>query len=62
MPGAIAWTHTPYRDHASACDRVSPASPDLAAPYPPLLPYARTACCDTRLRIRPQPRAAIPGP
>ena len=34
----------------------------MDAPYPPLLPNARSACCDVTLMIRPQPRAAISGP
>src|SRR5579863_6729200 len=61
-PGQTELTHTPEADHASDCDRVSAASPDLVAPYPPLLPNARIACCEVMLMIRPQPRAAIAGP
>ena len=52
-PGAIALQQTPRRDQASACDRVSPTSPALAAPYAPLFPYARKACWETTLMIRP---------
>ncbi len=31
-PGMIVFTHTPRADHASACDRVRPASAALDAP------------------------------
>ena len=61
-PGVIALQHTPLGAHASDWDRVSPASPALDAPYPPLLPNARTACWEATLMIRPQPRRAIAGP
>src|SRR5580693_8536534 len=61
-PGQTELTHTPDADHASDCDRVSAASPPLDAPYPPLFPNARWACCEVTLMIRPQPRAAIDGP
>src|SRR5713226_5128554 len=61
-PGATALQHTPLGAQASDCDRVSPVSPALAAPYPPLLPNARIACCEAMLTIRPQPRPAMPGP
>src|SRR5258708_36134630 len=61
-PGTIVLQHTPRGAQASDWDLVSPASPALAAPYPPLLPKARTACCEAMLRIRPQPRPAITGP
>src|SRR5271169_482316 len=61
-PGQTELTHTPEADHASDCDRVSAASPALDAPYPPLLPNARIACCEVTLMIRPQPLDAIAGP
>src|SRR5258708_13231483 len=61
-PGEIALQHTPRGAHASDWDRVSDARPPLDAPYPPLFPNARTACCDATLMIRPQPRSAIGGP
>src|SRR5262249_60273995 len=61
-PGTIALQRTPCGAQASDWDLVSPARPALAAPYPPLLPKARTACCDAMLMIRPQPRSAIGGP
>src|ERR1700722_3086732 len=61
-PGQTEFTHTPDADHASDWDRVSAARPPLDAPYPPLLPNARSACCEVTLMIRPQPRAAISGP
>src|ERR1700685_1326052 len=61
-PGQTEFTHTPDGAHASDWERVSAASPPLDAPYPPLLPNARSACCDVTLMIRPQPRAAISGP
>src|SRR6266702_7401858 len=61
-PGAIALQRTPDAAQASACDLVSDTRPPLAAPYPPLLPNARMACCDATLMMRPQPWAAIAGP
>src|SRR5438105_2042370 len=61
-PGHTALQHTPERAHASDWDRVSAARPPFEAPYPPLWPKARPACCEVTLMIRPQPRAAIDGP
>src|ERR1700727_2322253 len=61
-PGHTALQHTPDPAHASDCDRVKEARPPLDAPYPPLFANARPACCEVTLMIRPQPRAAIPGP
>src|SRR5580693_8505803 len=61
-PGVIALQHTPLPAQASDWDRVSPVRPALDAPYPPLLPNARTACWEATLMIRPQPRRAIAGP
>jgi hypothetical protein len=61
-PGHTEFTHTPDFAHASDWDRVSAARPPFDAPYPPLLPNARCACCEVTLMIRPQPRAAICGP
>ncbi len=61
-PGHTELQHTPYEAHASDCDRVSAASPPLLAPYAPLFPNARCACCEVTLMIRPQPREAIEGP
>src|SRR6266581_4546551 len=61
-PGQTELQHTPDRAQASDCDRVSAARPPLDAPYPPLLPKARPACCEVTLTIRPHPRAAIDGP
>ena len=61
-PGVTALQQTPWGAQASDWDRVSPASPALDAPYPPLLPNARTACWEATLMIRPQPRRAIAGP
>ncbi len=61
-PGQTELTHTPDEAHASDWERVSDARLPLDAPYPPLLPNARSACCDVTLMIRPQPRAAISGP
>src|SRR3984885_3980608 len=61
-PGQTEFTHTPDADHASDWDRVRDARPPLEAPYPPLLPNARCACCEVTLMIRPQPRAAMAGP
>ena len=53
-PGTIALQHTPRDAQASDWDLVSPASPAFAAPYPPLVPNARTDCWEAILRIRPQ--------
>jgi hypothetical protein len=61
-PGHTEFTRTPDEAHASDWDRVSAARPPFDAPYPPLLPNARCACCDVTLMMRPQPRAAICGP
>ena len=61
-PGQTELQHTPERAHASDCERVSAARPPLDAPYPPLLPKARPACCEVTLTIRPHPRAAMDGP
>src|ERR1700722_12779621 len=61
-PGQTEFTHTPDGDHASDWDRVSEARLPLDAPYPPLCPNARSACCDVTLMIPPQPRAPISGP
>src|SRR5262249_60235948 len=60
-PGTIALQHTPRGAQASDWDLVSPASPALAAPYPPLFPNARAACWEAMLRLRPQPRPAMAG-
>src|ERR1039458_7259235 len=56
------WRIMSKHDVHAACDRVSAARPPLDAPYPPLCPNARWACCEVTLTIRPQPRAAICGP
>src|SRR5260370_19726606 len=61
-PGHTELQQTPERAHASDCERVSAARPPLDAPYPPLLPKARPACCEVTLMIRPHPRVAIDGP
>src|SRR3954465_12448034 len=60
-PGAITLQHTPRGDQAAACDLVRATRPALETPYAPLLPYARNACCEATLMIRPQPRSAIRG-
>ena len=45
-PGETALIRTPLGAHASDWDRVRETRPPLDAPYAPLLPKARAACCD----------------